>query len=728
VAFIGWWAGLPVLSSWASGSAAMSPVTALCLAALGLALMRPGEHWQFAVAAGLVVAAAALLDLGQGLFGIELGVTPALGLALAGGALALGRFERHRFIATGLASFVGVLAVFVLLSYLTGIAALFGPASAGSPALPTSAALLCFACGIIFRIGAMPAPVTPQPLSYLQILLGCAIIAPLLLFGVYAGIQVVDAKLWWRALGWIALVAFSLVVALGSWLGRLIAGALSHVVRAAIALGEGRPLPPNETPVAEVNTLMAEFREAAARRQAFEAALRESEATFRSMFDASSVGKVEVEFETGRILRVNDAMCKLIGYGREELLNRTMWDITHPDEIERDRELIRRLNSGESPVYDMEKRYIRKDGREVWARVTANVILDGAGRPVRCAVIQDLTARKQAEQALQTSKDRLQLAFDATQLGWWQYDPLHRLLSGDERANEIMDVSKEGITVEDIEGKRVHPDDVERVHAAFMAAMDPADPKPLAIEYRIRRGDGTVRWVENHGLVHFAGARPERRITDFVGTIADITERKEREEKERLLIREINHRAKNMLNVVDAIARQTSAGSPEDFVLRFSERVQALSANQDLLVRNEWKGVDVEDLVRAQLAHFADLIGSRITLQDSKLRLNPASAQAIGLALHELATNAGKYGALSTDRGRVDIGWGTDGDTFTMSWTERDGPPVSAPKRRGFGTTVMEAMTARSVDGAVQLDYATSGVSWRLTCPATNVLESSRKS
>jgi two-component sensor histidine kinase len=162
--------------------------------------------------------------------------------------------------------------------------------------------------------------------------------------------------------------------------------------------------------------------------------------------------------------------------------------------------------------------------------------------------------------------------------------------------------------------------------------------------------------------------------------------------------------------------------------LRFSERVQALSANQDLLVRNEWKGVDVEDLVRAQLAHFADLIGSRITLQDSKLRLNPASAQAIGLALHELATNAGKYGALSTDRGRVDIGWGTDGDTFTMSWTERDGPPVSAPKRRGFGTTVMEAMTARSVDGAVQLDYATSGVSWRLTCPATNVLESSRKS
>jgi two-component sensor histidine kinase len=129
------------------------------------------------------------------------------------------------------------------------------------------------------------------------------------------------------------------------------------------------------------------------------------------------------------------------------------------------------------------------------------------------------------------------------------------------------------------------------------------------------------------------------------------------------------------------------------------------------------------DLVRAQLAHFADLIGSRITVHGPKLRLNPASAQAIGLALHELATNAGKYGALSTDAGRVDIRWGIDGDTLAMSWTECEGPPVSAPERRGFGATVMEAMTERSVDGKVDLDYAPAGLTWRLTCPAANALE-----
>jgi two-component sensor histidine kinase len=188
-------------------------------------------------------------------------------------------------------------------------------------------------------------------------------------------------------------------------------------------------------------------------------------------------------------------------------------------------------------------------------------------------------------------------------------------------------------------------------------------------------------------------------------------------------MREINHRAKNMLSVVDSIAHQTATRNPDDFIERFSERVQALSANQDLLVRNEWKGVEIADLVHAQLAHFGDLIGSRIAAHGPKLRLTAASAQAIGLALHELATNAGKYGALSTDTGRVDVCWCTDGDTFTMSWTERDGPPVSTPKRRGFGTVVMEAMAEYSVDGAVDVDYAPSGLTWRLTCPAASALE-----
>jgi two-component sensor histidine kinase len=130
----------------------------------------------------------------------------------------------------------------------------------------------------------------------------------------------------------------------------------------------------------------------------------------------------------------------------------------------------------------------------------------------------------------------------------------------------------------------------------------------------------------------------------------------------------------------------------------------------------------VKDLVHAQLAHFATLIGSRIIVDGPDLVLRPGAAQAIGLALHELATNAGKYGALSTDTGRVDVLWETEGDTFVMNWTERGGPPVFAPQQRGFGTTVMKLMVERSLEGTVGLDYPLSGVVWRLTCPAANAL------
>jgi PAS domain S-box-containing protein len=203
----------------------------------------------------------------------------------------------------------------------------------------------------------------------------------------------------------------------------------------------------------------------------------------------------------------------------------------------------------------------------------------------------------------------------------------------------------------------------------------------------------------------------------------DISDRKRHEEHLDLLMREVNHRAKNMLTVVQAISNQTAAKSPKDFLARFTERLHALAANQDLLVRNEWGGVDIADLVRAQLAAFADLMGSRISMHGPSLRFNAVAAQAVGLALHELATNASKYGALSTETGSVEVCWRLDGNVFAMNWTERGGPPVSAPTHRGFGSTVVNAMAKRSVQGEVHLDYAPSGVVWTLTCPSANALE-----
>jgi PAS domain S-box-containing protein len=385
-------------------------------------------------------------------------------------------------------------------------------------------------------------------------------------------------------------------------------------------------------------------------------------------------------------------------------------------------QLISEMRSEEDRVLSIRLSALQKIGTllQVGA-ATAFLLICAVGVLTGLYIWRSLAELTVALQQREQSQTRLQLAMDAAHLGSWRYDPLHHVVSGDMRCKEIFDVAENEALIEEIM-ERVNPDDAEGVWAAFQAVLDPAGPKHSTTEFRLRRVDGEVRWVETLGLARGVGG--ERGAASVVGTVADITERKQHEEREHLLMREVSHRAKNMLSVVDAIAHQTATRNPEDFIQRFSERIQALSANQELLVRGEWRGVEIEDLVRAQLAHFADLIGSRIAVHGPKLRLKAAGAQAIGLALHELATNAGKYGALSTDAGRVDIRWGTDRDTFTMSWAERDGPPVSAPKRRGFGTIVMKAMTERSVDGTVDLDYAPSGVTWRLTCPAANALGS----
>ena len=213
-----------------------------------------------------------------------------------------------------------------------------------------------------------------------------------------------------------------------------------------------------------------------------------------------------------------------------------------------------------------------------------------------------------------------------------------------------------------------------------------------------------------------------------MGVDWDITEQKRREQQIRLLMNEVNHRAKNLLSVVQAVASQTVKNEPAKFAERFTERLQSLAVSQDLLVKSQWQGIGIDELVRSQLAHFKDLIDGRVTLQGPRLGLTAKAAQSIGMALHELATNAVKYGALSNASGQVTISWQLDpdtpgGDLFALSWIERGGPPVVEPARRGFGTTIIQTLPAMEFDAEVALDYAQEGLSWRMNCQADRMLD-----
>jgi PAS domain S-box-containing protein len=209
----------------------------------------------------------------------------------------------------------------------------------------------------------------------------------------------------------------------------------------------------------------------------------------------------------------------------------------------------------------------------------------------------------------------------------------------------------------------------------------------------------------------------------------DISDRKERERHIEFLMRELSHRSKNLLAVVQAVAGQTArhSQSVEAFQASFADRVQAMSRAQDLLTARNWGGVTIAELAQTQLAPFIERAGSRIAMAGPDLQLNPDIVHGISLALYELATNAAKYGALSVPDGRVTIAWELDAPSandrrFRMSWRETGGPAVREPERKGFGHIVINQMVAASLRGEVALDFAPDGVAWRLDAPAATVV------
>ncbi|ABC62927.1 putative chemotaxis methyltransferase protein [Erythrobacter litoralis HTCC2594] len=212
----------------------------------------------------------------------------------------------------------------------------------------------------------------------------------------------------------------------------------------------------------------------------------------------------------------------------------------------------------------------------------------------------------------------------------------------------------------------------------------------------------------------------------FFASITDETERRAREEREKLILNEMNHRAKNVLAVVQVLARQTAKRNPEDYVSQLEARIAGLSASHNVLVQNSWKDVPFDELIRSQLGHFEHMIGDRITVSGPPTRIKATAAQGFGLALHELATNAAKYGALSTESGSVAIAWREidqgDERNLELTWIESGGPEVVAPESSGFGSFMIEKSLTSQFGCKVNLDYDPKGFRCEFFAPAERVL------
>ncbi|MGO9461170.1 MAG: PAS domain S-box protein [Rhodomicrobium sp.] len=455
-----------------------------------------------------------------------------------------------------------------------------------------------------------------------------------------------------------------------------------------------------------------------------EGALRASGARFQGMYERALAGIAIVDWE-GRIEQCNPAFCALLGYTEDELRGNHFSSIVHPDDREADVEKERLLRAGEAPSFEIESRYLHKAGQPVWVRKIISTLPGETGKPSQVFVLAiDTSERRKAEDALRESEERLR-AIVGTAIDAIVVIDEEGLVQSINAAGEHMF----GYASSEVAGKNVSmlmPEPQRSAHDAYIASYRrTGNAKIIGIgrEVEALRKDGSQFFADLEVSEWQASGK-----RFFTGIIRDVTERKRRDEKIHLLLSEVNHRSKNMLSLVQAIATQSAATEPVEFVHRFSERIQALAASQDLLIKSEWQGIGIEELVNSQLGHFRDLLRGRIRLDGLPLRIAAPAAQSIGMALHELATNAGKYGALSNGAGQVAIAWRFENDgagcgRFNLSWTESGGPPVVAPPRRGYGSIVIEAMPRLELDAEVALDYAPAGLRWRLECLAERVFE-----
>lgn len=433
------------------------------------------------------------------------------------------------------------------------------------------------------------------------------------------------------------------------------------------------------------------------------------------------------------LIYVNAAFEKLTGFPAVEVLGRNcrfmQGPLTDPDDVGRLKEAIERRKPIELDLLNH-----RRDGTPFWNRLmVAPVFGDDGG--LRYFVASQIDVTVERHRVLQLEQDRealaaevaqrdvdlaahnarLRLALKAGALGTWTLDLPEQELTASSGCKRVFGrpIGKP-FTYEELLAS-LHPDDLPAMQAAVMRTIDHGEPYHM--EYRILTPAGEQRWVSIQGeLQHRADGTP----LAMAGFSTDISQRKFAEEHREVLARELTHRVKNTLATVNAVVSQTlrDASSLEDAAITVSGRISSLGAAQELLIQDEVEGAAIGDIVDRALLPFKDRDGARFSVEGPHVRLSPEITLALAMALHELATNAVKYGSLSVLEGRVAIEWSIkhkDGERrLFFCWGEHDGPPVTPPTRTGFGTRMIERVLRRHVRGDAAIHYPETGVRFEI--------------
>lgn len=448
-----------------------------------------------------------------------------------------------------------------------------------------------------------------------------------------------------------------------------------------------------------------------------EAALRESEARLELATKASALGIWEWRLDDNAM--IFSARAKEIWGFRpdEDVTFQAVYDRTHPeDRAEVSAQSARAFDPVTREQRPYRYRIRRPDGQVRWVKAHGEAVFretaDGPRAVRYVGTMEDVTEQHALQEELSRSEARLRLAADAGRMAVWAVDG-DGCVAHSPELNRIVGLPIEATpTLEELRAQ-YYPGELERLQALANETLQRGD-RYFEAEYRhIRASDAAVRWLMVRAEFQ---VDPEGAPAGWLGVVLDITERREAEDRLRLLAREVDHRANNLLTVVQSAIALSGGSTLEDYRDGLKGRVSALARAHQLLASSRWTGADLRTLVLEELQPYSSKASGRIAVDGPPLALDPATAQGVAMVIHELATNAVKHGALAAPEGAIRVSWTPPhGERMcALHWEERGAPPIKRG-RTGLGMQVIERALAGSVGGGADLDWRPEGLHCRLT-------------